>query len=53
MSERSEFAARARLIEQRREPMRLHRIGVRPARTVLVTFAKTNVTRQRRKLLPS
>ena len=31
--------------------MRLHRIGVRPARTVLVTFAKTKVTRQRRKHL--
>ena len=29
--------------------MQLHRSGVRPARTVLVTFAKTKVTRQRRK----
>jgi len=45
VSERSEFRA-APIREERREPMRPHRIGMRPAKAVLVTFAKTNALQQ-------
>ena len=45
MSERSEFGLRAASGEERREPMRLHRIGSRPAMAVLLTFDKTKVSR--------
>src|SRR5690606_31300514 len=52
LSERSEFGPRAPLSEKRRGPDRLHRSGSRPATAVLVTFAKTKVTRaSARKLL--
>ena len=47
MSERSEFGRRAAMREERRESGRLHRPDERPARAVLVTFAKTKVTRAR------
>ncbi|WP_158499978.1 hypothetical protein [Stenotrophomonas pictorum] len=40
MSERSEFRA-APFREKRRAPMRLYRIGMRPAEAVLVPFAAT------------
>jgi hypothetical protein len=50
--ERSEFGRRAVSGEERRAPMRLHRIGSRQAQTVLVPFAKTKGTRaSARKLL--
>ena len=45
MSERSEFGRRAALTEERRVPKQRSRFGGRPAQTVLVTFAKTKVTR--------
>src|SRR5690606_36582278 len=50
--ERSEFRA-APIREERREPRRLHRIGMRPTEAVLVPFAATKGTRllSRRKLL--
>src|SRR5690606_31137768 len=52
LSERSEFGPRAPSSEKRRGPDRLHRSGSRPAAAVLVTFAKTKVTRaSARKLL--
>src|SRR5690606_8415475 len=52
LSERSEFGPRAPSSEKRRGPDRLHRSGSRPATAVLVTFAKTKVTRaSARKLL--
>ena len=52
MFERSEFGPRAPPSEKRRGPDRLHRSGSRPATAVLVTFAKTKVTRaSARKLL--
>ena len=47
MFERSEFGRRTPLREERREPMRLYRIGERPAQMVLVPFAKTKGTRAR------
>jgi hypothetical protein len=40
VSERSEFRA-APIREEHRAPMRLHRIGMRPAEAVLVPFAAT------------
>ncbi|WP_157722849.1 hypothetical protein [Stenotrophomonas pictorum] len=46
MSERSEFRA-APIREERREPMQLHRIGMRPAEAVWFLFAKTKGTRTR------
>ena len=45
MSERSEFGRRAASGEERRGPMRLHRIGECPAMAVLLTFDKTKVSR--------
>ena len=45
MFERSEFGLRAASGEERREPMRLHRIGECPAMAVLLTFDKTKVSR--------
>jgi len=45
MSERSEFGLRAPSTEKRRGPMRLHRIGSRPAMAFLLTFGKTKVSR--------
>jgi hypothetical protein len=39
VSERSEFRA-APIREERREPMQLHRIGMRPAEAVLVPFCQ-------------
>ena len=45
VSERSEFGLRAASGEERRAPTRLHRVGSRPAKTVLLTFAKTKVSR--------
>src|SRR5690606_4097966 len=52
LSERSEFGPRAPSSGKRRGPDRLHRSGSRPATAVLVTFAKTKVTRaSARKLL--
>ncbi|MDH5834871.1 hypothetical protein [Luteimonas kalidii] len=52
MSERSEFGPRAPSTEKRRGPGRRSRTGSRPAEAVLVTFAKTKVTRATaRKLL--
>ena len=45
MFERSEFGLRASRTEKRRGPMRLHRIGSRPAMAVLLTFDKTKVSR--------
>ncbi len=44
VSERSEFRA-APIREEHREPMRLHRIGMRPAKAVLVPFDATKGTR--------
>src|SRR5690606_9582166 len=52
LSERSEFGPRAPSSEKRRGPGRRSRSGSRPATAVLVTFAKTKVTRaSARKLL--
>ncbi|WP_202839583.1 hypothetical protein [Luteimonas saliphila] len=52
MFERSEFGPRAPPTEKRREPDWRSQSGSRPAKTVLVTFAKTKVTRATaRKLL--
>jgi hypothetical protein len=45
LSERSEFGRRAASREEHRAPTRLHRVGSRPAQTVLLTFAKTKVSR--------
>ncbi|MEA9710965.1 hypothetical protein VDH22_03205, partial [Xanthomonas campestris pv. raphani] len=45
LSERSEFGRRAARGEEHRAPVQLHRTGSRRANTVLVTFAKTKVTR--------
>ena len=45
MFERSEFGLRAASGEERRGPMRLHRIGECPAMAVLLTFDKTKVSR--------
>ncbi|MEA9677090.1 hypothetical protein VDF37_21040, partial [Xanthomonas campestris pv. raphani] len=45
LSERSEFGRRAARGEEHRAPVRLHRTGSRRASAVLVTFAKTKVTR--------
>ena len=45
MSERSEFGRRAASTEKRRAPSRRSRGGGRQEQTVLVTFAKTKVTR--------
>ena len=53
MFERSEFGLRTPSAEKRREPLRRSRSRSRPAKTVLVTFAKTKVTRaSARTLLP-
>ncbi|MDH5834420.1 hypothetical protein [Luteimonas kalidii] len=52
MSERSEFGPRAPPPEKRRGPDWRSQSGSRPAEAVLVTFAKTKVTRATaRKLL--
>jgi hypothetical protein len=45
VSERSEFRA-APIREKRRAPMRLYCIGMRPAKAVLVPFAKTSAFQQ-------
>ena len=45
LSERSQFGRRAACGEEHRVPVRLHRTGSRRASAVLVTFAKTKVTR--------
>ncbi|MGV8961612.1 MAG: hypothetical protein ACOH1V_14715 [Stenotrophomonas sp.] len=45
LSERSEFGRRAAPGEERRAPMRFHRIGSCLAQAVLVTFGKTKVAR--------
>jgi hypothetical protein len=49
MFERSEFGRRAASPEKRREPSRRSRGGGRQEQTVLVTFAKTKVTRLKAK----
>jgi len=54
MSERSEFGLRAASGEERREPMRLHRIGSRPAKGVFGSLfgpSKRNSHAQRAKAL--
>ena len=45
LSERSEFGRRAAPGEERRAPMRFHRIGSCLAQAVLATFGKTKVAR--------
>ncbi|WP_233671425.1 hypothetical protein [Luteimonas cellulosilyticus] len=45
MSERSEFGLRASRTEKRRGPARRSRVGSCPATAVLLTFAKTKVSR--------
>ncbi|QNM63078.1 hypothetical protein XHV734_4372 [Xanthomonas hortorum pv. vitians] len=49
LSERSEFGRRAAHGEEHGAPVRLYRTGSRQATAVLVTFAKTKVTRAARR----